>query len=80
MLYNLVQLYFWGDIDFDFFLNVIDVIFVSEKMFVILNVDFIDKEKYDDKFFMNIINILQVVCIFFNVKIDDWIQKNMVFV
>lgn len=81
LFYNFLQFQYWGDFEVDLFFNVIDFVFVSDKVVVVFMVElFGDKEsfKFDDKFIINIINILQVVWIIFNFKFDDWIQKNMI--
>ncbi|GAO18530.1 hypothetical protein UVI_02054720 [Ustilaginoidea virens] len=76
LLFNLMQPHYWGDLDFDLFPNVTDVILGSEKTHTVLHADPSDKEKYDEKFFTSIVNTLQVVRIILNFKSDDWIQKN----
>jgi transformation/transcription domain-associated protein len=77
LLYNLLQPQYWGDIDFDLFPNVTDVVLASDKTTAILAVEPTDKDHYDDKFITNIINTLQVVRIILNFKTDDWVTKNM---
>jgi transformation/transcription domain-associated protein len=77
LLYNLLQPQYWGDLDFDLFHNVTDVVLASDKTTAILAADPGDKERYDEKFITNIINTLQVVRIILNFKTDDWITKNM---
>lgn len=77
LLYNLLQPQYWGDLDFDLFPNVTDVVLASDKTTAILAADPADKEHYDEKFITNIINTLQVVRIILNFKTVDWINGNM---
>jgi transformation/transcription domain-associated protein len=77
LLHNLLNPLYWGDLDFDLFPNVTDVVLASDKTQAILTTDPSDKEKYDEKFITNIINTLQVVRIVLNYKSDEWIQKNI---
>ncbi|KAI0019632.1 FAT domain-containing protein [Xylariomycetidae sp. FL0641] len=77
LLYNLLQPQYWGDIDFDLFPNVTEVVLASDKTTKILGADPSDKDNYDEKFITNIINTLQVVRIILNFKSDEWIVKSM---
>lgn len=77
LLYNLLQPQYWGDLEFDLFPGITEVVLASEKTTKILNAEPGDKENYDEKFLTNIINTLQVVRIILNFKKDEWILKHM---
>src|SRR5262249_20084225 len=73
LLGNLLQPRYWGDLEVDALLDIVEGALTGEKAVKLLALDPSDKEKYDEKVATNVVNALHIVRILVNFKPDEWI-------